>query len=131
MTTQLEDKTGAAVTIRLVESRPVGTYAVDLADGTPAGRADFVDSPETTGERIFFHTAVDQQYGGRGLAGLLVREALADSIRKDLTVVPVCPLIASHLETFGEQFVADGGRFRPMTSADIAVVKRALKESKE
>lgn len=128
MTAQLEDKTGAPVTIRLVESRPIGTYTLHLADGTPAGRADFVDSPESTNERIFFHTEVDQQFSGRGLAGLLVRESLADSIRENLTVVPVCPLFASHLEAFGEQFVADGGRFRPPTSADIALVKRALRD---
>jgi uncharacterized protein len=131
MTTQLEDKTGAPVTIRLVESRPVGTYAVHLADGTPAGRAYFVDSPETTSERIFFHTEVDQEFSGRGLAGLLVREALADSISRNLTVVPVCPLFASHLETSGDQFVADGGRFRRPTSADVALVKRAVGEGNE
>lgn len=131
MTTQLADKTGAPVTIRFVEPRPVGTFVVELDDGTTAGRADFVDSPETTGERIFFHTEVDQQFGGRGLAGLLVREALADSIDKKLTVVPVCPLFASHLETFGDQFVADGGRFRQPTGGDIALVKSAVRESKQ
>lgn len=37
----------------------------------------------------YFHTEVDQEFGGRGLAGLLVREALTDSIRKNITVVPV------------------------------------------
>lgn len=131
MTTQLVDKSGATVTIQLVESRPIGTYAVDLADGTRAGRADFLDSPDTNGERIFFHTEVDQRFGGRGLAGLLVREALTDSIRGSLTVVPVCPLFASHLETFGEQFVADGGRLRPPTRADVELVKRAVRSGHE
>lgn len=131
MTTHLADTTGALVTIRLVEPRPVGSYAVDLDDGAPAGRADFVDPPEANGERIFFHTEVDQAFSGRGLAGLLVREALADSIRKNLTVVPVCPLFASHLEAHGEQFVADGGRFRPPTHEDIALVKQALRDRAE
>lgn len=131
MTTQLADKTGAPVTIHLVESRPIGSYAVTLADGTTAGRADFVDAPDAAGERIIFHTEVDQRFGGRGLAGLLVREALADSIGRGLTVVPVCPLFASHLEAFGDQFVADGGRFRPPTRSDIAFVRRVMREASQ
>lgn len=125
MTEELTDKTGAPVTISLDESRPIGAYTVHLADGTPAGRADFIDAPEADGERIFFHTEVDQEFGGRGLGGLLVREALAASIGKNLTVVPVCPLFASHLDRHGDPFVADGGRFRKPTPADVELVKRA------
>lgn len=127
MTTQLNDKTGAPATIRLDESRPIGAYTVHLADGTLAGRADFVGVPEAAGERIFFHTEVEQEFSGRGLGGLLVREALADSIRKNLTVVPVCPLFASHLEEHGARFLADGGRSRQPTRADIALVTRAMR----
>lgn len=119
----LNDRTGAPVTIRLDESRPIGAYTVHLDDGTLAGRADFVDAPEERGERIFFHTEVEEQLSGRGLGGLLVREALADSIRKDLTVVPVCPLFASHLERHGAEFLADGGRSRAPTSADVDLVR--------
>lgn len=125
MSAVLEDKTGAPVTIRLDERRAISAYTVHLADGTLAGRADFVDPPDADGERIFFHTEVDQEFSGRGLAGLLVREALADSVRRNLTVVPVCPLFAAHLESHGAQFVADGGRFRRPTPADIALVKRS------
>ena len=124
---ELDDKTGVPVTVRLDDARPVGSYTVSLAGGSPVGRADFVDSPEVDRERIFFHTEVDREFSGRGLAGLLLREALADSIRKDLTVVPVCPLFASHLKEHGDQFLADGGRFRQPTRADIALVIRATR----
>ncbi len=105
----LIDKTGASVTVELEIADPISSYTVRLADGPPAGRADFVESPGAAAERIFFHTEVDEEFGGRGLAGLLVREALADSIRKHLTVVPVCPLFARHLRTHGDEFVAGGG----------------------
>lgn len=129
MTAELSDKTGAPVTIRLDESRPISAYTVHLADGTRAGRADFIDAPEADGERIFFHTEVEQEFSGRGLGGLLVREALADSVRKNLTVVPVCPLFAAHLRDHGAQFLADGGRSRQPTRADIALVRRATTDA--
>ena len=129
MTPELSDKTGAPVTIRLDESRPISAYTVHLADGTLAGRADFIDAPEADGERIFFHTEVEQEFSGRGLGGLLVREALADSVRKNLTVVPVCPLFAAHLRDHGAQFLADSGRSRRPTRADIAFVRRATTDA--
>lgn len=127
MTQGLEDSTGAAVTVRLDDTGPIGTYTATLADGSVAGRVDFVDHPEVDGVRIVFHTEVDPQLTGRGLAGLLVREVLADSIRKDLTVVPVCPLFAAHLEEHGDAFLADGGQQRRPTGADLALVKRRVR----
>ena len=91
------DNDGASVTVRFHVARPISSYTVDLANESTVGRANFVDSPD--GDRIFFHTEIDEEFGGRGLAGLLVREALADSMRKRLTVVPVCPLFARHLRS--------------------------------
>lgn len=125
MTQELTDTTGAAVTVRLDDIRAISAYTVTVAEGESVGRADFIDSPEVDSERIFFHTEVDQEFAGRGLARLLVREALADSIRKNLTVVPVCPLFATHLKKHGGEFLAKGGRFRRPTRADLALVRRA------
>ncbi|MAT06231.1 MAG: N-acetyltransferase [Acidimicrobiaceae bacterium] len=121
------DDDGARVTIRLDRSRPIGTYTVHLDDGPPAGRVDFLDSPDVDGERIVFHTEVDPEHAGRGLAGHLVREVLADSIRSGLTVVPVCPLFARHLAKHGDEFVAEGGTYRKPTKADIAFAMRAAR----
>ncbi|ANI40579.1 N-acetyltransferase [Mycolicibacterium vaccae] len=128
MTRQSTDSTGAQVTVDLDESPPVSAYVLRLADGTRPGRAEFVDPPDTAGERIFFHTEVDEEFSGRGLAGLLLRAALADSIGKNLTVVPVCPLFARHLKRHGGEFLADGGRFRRPTKADLALVSRTVRE---
>jgi len=127
MAERLIDNTGASVTVELDVADRVGSYIVSLADESPVGRADFVDSPGADDDRIFFHTEVDQEFGGRGLAGLLVRAALADSIRKNLTVVPVCPLFARHLRVHGDEFVANGGVFRRPTPTDIALVTRATR----
>ncbi|MEV6516088.1 GNAT family N-acetyltransferase [Micromonospora aurantiaca] len=127
MIRKIHDRTGALVTVRLNQTLPIGTYTISLAEGSPLGRADFVDSPGLDGERVVFHTEVDQKFLGRGLAGLLVREVLADSIRTGVTVVPVCPLFAGHLRRHGAEFVADGGKFRAPTPTDMALVRRATK----
>ncbi|WP_114423372.1 GNAT family N-acetyltransferase [Nocardioides houyundeii] len=127
MTQQIKDDTGAAVTIRLQDVRPVGTYTVNLADGSVVGRAEFVRPSAVDDERIFFHTEVDQKFGGRGLARLLVREVLEDSIRTNITVVPVCPLFAAHLREHGDEFVAMGGKFRRPRPADLQLVTRTAR----
>lgn len=124
MTQGLTDNAGTSVTVEPELASPIGSYTVNIGEAR-VGRADFVDSPGADEERIIFHTEVDEEFGGRGLAGLLVREALTDSIRQNLTVVPVCPLFARHLRLHGDEFVANGGVFRRPTPADIALVTRA------
>ncbi|GAA3866276.1 GNAT family N-acetyltransferase [Streptomyces sedi] len=123
----LTDHTGAPVTVRLELDGPISAYTVRVDDGPPVGRAEFVDSPDTAAERIFFHTEVDGEFGGRGLARLLVREALEDSRRRKLTVVPVCPVFARHLRRHGDEYVASGGVFRRATRDDLALIARTTR----
>ncbi|WP_306367873.1 GNAT family N-acetyltransferase [Nocardiopsis sp. CC223A] len=129
MTEQRTDKKGAPVSIALDQDRAINAYTVSVDGGTIAGRADFVDPPQAADERVFFHTEVAPEFGGRGLAGLLVREALADSIRRNLTVVPVCPLFAAHLKKHGDEYEAEGGRFRRPRPADLALVKETVQNT--
>lgn len=129
MTQQLLDKTGACVTVGLDATAAISAYTLHTADGSGVGRADFLDSTDPPDERIFFHTEVDPAVGGRGLGGILVRQALADSILTDVTVVPVCPLFAAHLKAHGEEFVAAGGRFRRPRPADLMAVARATRSA--
>lgn len=128
MTQELTDNTGEPATVEVVYGNPISSYTVSVIGAQSVGRADFVDSPDAKGERIFFHTEVDPDFGGRGLAGLLVREALAASIREGFTVVAVCPLFARHLVKHGDEFVAGGGRFRMPTQDDITQVARAAED---
>lgn len=129
MTEQRTDKTGAPVSIALDQNRAISAYTVSVDEGTLAGRADFVDPPQAADERVFFHTEVAKEFGGRGLAGLLIREALADSISRNLTVVPVCPLFASHLKKHGDEYKAEGGQFRRPRPADLALVKETVENA--
>jgi len=68
-------------------------------DEVTVGRADFVDQG---GRRIFFHTEIDPAYGGRGLAGTLVHQALTATREEGLRVVPVCSYVAKYVTTHPE-----------------------------
>ena len=122
MSKTFEDKTGAEVTVSLNESTQA--YEVTVADGTVAGSAFFLPGPDAETERIFHHTVVDEQFGGRGLSKILVAEALEDSRERGVTVVPVCPLFVKKLQETGDEYIAQGGKFRNATGADIDIVKR-------
>jgi len=122
MSMTFEDKTGAEVTVSLNESTQA--YEITLADGTVAGSAFFLPGPDAETERIFYHTVVDEQFGGRGLSKFLVAEALDDSRERGVTVVPVCPLFVKKLQEAGDDYIAQGGKFRNATGADIDIVKR-------
>lgn len=66
-------------------------FEIQVGD-TVAGFAQFIDA---AGRRIFFHTEIDDAFGGRGLAAVVVGEAL-DATRADgLRIVPVCPFVAA------------------------------------
>lgn len=117
-----EDKTGAEVTVSLNEAAQA--YEITVADGTVAGSAFFLPGPDAETERIFHHTVVDEQFGGRGLSKILVAEALEDSRERGVTVVPVCPLFVKKLQETGDDYAAQGGKFRNATGADIDIVKR-------
>ncbi|TGD09201.1 GNAT family N-acetyltransferase [Brevibacterium sp. S111] len=122
MSKTFEDKTGAEVTVSLNESAQA--YEITVADGTVAGSAFFLPGPDAETERIFHHTVVDEQFGGRGLSKILVAEALEDSRERGVTVVPVCPLFVKKLQETGDDYAAQGGKFRNATGADIDIVKR-------
>lgn len=69
-----------------------------LDGGTVIGTAHWMpfEGPEGP-QRIFYHTTVDEAYGGQGLGSALAREALDDTTAAGLPVVPVCPYIKKWL----------------------------------
>ncbi len=77
--------------------QPVVTHAPDRSryeislGGEPAGFTAYLDRD---GQRIFHHTEIDDRFGGKGLAGVLVAHALGDSREAGMRIVPVCPYIA-------------------------------------
>jgi predicted GNAT family acetyltransferase len=69
------------------------------------GGADAGASAETSAgaedtaatQRIFYHTVVNEEYGGQGLSGKLATEALDQTVAAGLRIVPVCPFIKKFL----------------------------------
>lgn len=101
------DKTGAETTVRDNPAARRYDIHVDAPGGEAlAGFAEYRDrvsgTDASTTERVFFHTEVDPAFGGRGLATILVREALDDARARNLTIVGVCPLVASFLKKHPE-----------------------------
>lgn len=84
------DKTGAPTTVAAEDGR--FTIAVE---GRTVGFAEFADRD---GQRVFTHTEVDGEFEGRGLATILVGEALDSTREAGLRIVPVCKLVANYVE---------------------------------
>ena len=84
------DKTGAETTVT-AEDR---TYTIAV-DGQTVGRADFADRGD---QRVFYHTVVDPEFGGRGLATILLEEALGSARDAGKRIVPVCSMVGTVLE---------------------------------
>ncbi|MEZ0053669.1 putative GNAT family acetyltransferase [Mycobacterium sp. MAA66] len=83
------DRTGAPTTINVEADR--FTIAVE---GKTVGLIEFVDRD---GRRIFPHTEVQPAYEGRGLATILVAEALQATREAGLRIVPACSMVSGYL----------------------------------
>ncbi|NHD19381.1 MULTISPECIES: GNAT family N-acetyltransferase [unclassified Actinopolyspora] len=68
-------------------------------DGRKAGHAAYL---ERAGQRVFYHTEIDEEFGGRGLGSVLVGRALAETGESGFRIVPVCPFVARYLERHHE-----------------------------
>ena len=88
------DKTGAQTTV----SAANGKYTIAV-DGETVGLAAVADHDN---QRVFYHTEVEERFGGRGLATILVAEALAATRTDGKRVVPVCPMVAAFIKKHPE-----------------------------
>jgi len=68
-------------------------------DGQQAGLAAYTDSGT---QRIFHHTEIGEDFGGRGLGSTLIARALAETRDAGMRIVPVCPFVAKYLEKHHE-----------------------------
>lgn len=90
------DKTGAKVDIRAEERR----YTIAVA-GQDVGIADFADRGH---QRVFHHTEIDPAFGGRGLATLLLEDALNAARADGKRIVPVCSMVVTVLKKHPEYY---------------------------
>ncbi|MEU6698520.1 GNAT family N-acetyltransferase [Pseudonocardia sp. NPDC046786] len=104
----------------VVANEPEQHRYVITVDGVRAGFAAYV---EDGGRRIFHHTEIDDAFGGRGLAGTLVRAALTDTRAAGKRIVPMCPYVRRWVGSHdGFADVLD-----PVTPAAIQTVEQALR----
>lgn len=98
-TTPAPEHQGVQVRDNPAESR----YEV-FVDGEHAGFSVYRDVDDVTddAQRIFHHTVVFDEFGGRGLAGTLTRTALAGSIAAGRRIVAVCPYVKKWVSTHHE-----------------------------
>lgn len=75
-------------------------YAIVL-NGEVVGFTEYVER-SGGGAYDFVHTEVDPAFGGRGLAGKLVAEALADTRRLGKQVIAHCPYVVAWLHKHPE-----------------------------
>jgi predicted GNAT family acetyltransferase len=87
--TELTDKTGAPVVI----TRAGDTFTVEV-EGQTVGLARFVERGD---DRVFVHTEVEPAFGGRGLATMLIAQALAATRSDGRRIVALCPMVAAYL----------------------------------
>lgn len=97
-------------------TRETGAFVIH-DDGTTAGRTEFLDHGP---ERIFFHTEIGEEFGGRGLASQLIDAALDATAADGLDVVALCPFVRGRLEKHPEVFQ---GKWRTASSNDIDWLK--------
>jgi hypothetical protein len=88
------DKTGAEATV----SAEDGKYTIAV-DGETVGLAAVADRGE---QRVFYHTEVDERFGGRGLASILVQQALEATRADGKRVVATCPMVAAFIKKHPE-----------------------------
>jgi predicted GNAT family acetyltransferase len=88
------DKTGAPTTVTQASDR----FTIQV-DGQKVGFVEYVDRD---GQRVFTHTEVADEFGGRGLATILVNEALQATRDAGLRIVAVCPMVAAFVNKHHE-----------------------------
>ena len=88
------DKTGAPTTV----SAESDQYTISV-DGKKVGKAEFLDRGD---KRVFTHTEVDKDYEGRGLATILIEQALQETRDAGLRIVPKCQMVAAYVKKHDE-----------------------------
>ena len=84
------DKTGAPTTVAQESDR----FSISV-EGQKVGFVEFIDRD---GQRVFTHTEVSDEFGGRGLATILVDEALQATRAGGIRIVAVCPMVAGFVK---------------------------------
>lgn len=125
MRTDLTDKEGKPVAVALVPEE--SAYAIAYQNSSEAvGVSYFLDLGEDGKDRIFYHTEVPRELGGRGLGTALVQEAVADTVKRGKTVVTACRMVKGWIDKHQEEFKAMGGTSRAPSMDDFMALDKEL-----
>lgn len=114
----------------------VEAHAVEVVDNPSRGRYELREGGRMIGHAryvvvladdgsdrvVFFHTEVDADREGQGLAAELAAFALDATVARGCTIVPVCPYIAAYVKRHRETYAA---HVAAPTPADLAAVRAA------
>ena len=84
--------------ISIGKDETAGRYEIRLG-GRRVGLADYYRRGNTV---VIPHTETLPEFGGRGLAGKLVRYCLGDIRGQNLRVDPACPFVAAYIRKHPE-----------------------------
>jgi predicted GNAT family acetyltransferase len=79
--------------VNVTDNKALGRY--ELRDGQDAGGdvVGFTEYHFHGDEMAFLHTEIEPEFGGRGYASHLIRDALDDARTRGLKVLPYCPFV--------------------------------------
>ena len=100
----------------VVHAPQLSRFEVYLGDEL-AGFAEYLDHEQ---QRLFFHTEIGEQFGGKGLAGTLIRHALTATVDAGLRIVPLCPFVKSFVDKHDDF----SGSVDEVTEAAVELVRR-------
>ncbi|WP_066286762.1 GNAT family N-acetyltransferase [Arthrobacter sp. B6] len=84
-----------------------------LVGGTVIGKAAYKNyDGGSSPQRIFYHTVINEEYGGQGLAGKLAAVALDETVESGFRIVPICPFIKKYI-TKNPQYAGDTAPVAP------------------
>jgi predicted GNAT family acetyltransferase len=84
--------------VQIRDNSAESRYEISV-DGDLAGFTEYIVHGD---QADFTHTRIDDEYGGRGLASELIRQALDDVRRRGLRVIPYCPFVRRFIEKHAE-----------------------------
>lgn len=82
-------------TLTVTRNDEAGRYEIHVGE-VLGGFTEFEATPN--GELLFPHTEIDPAFRGRGLAGVLIENAMDDVARRGERIVPLCPFVRRYLE---------------------------------
>ena len=85
----------AEVSVRDVPER--NRYEIWVGDELAGFTVYRTESRPSAPTRSFTHTEISDAFGGRGLASILIKDALDEMRNRGIAVLPVCPFVRRYI----------------------------------